>query len=612
MADEVAPWNLLQIALIAAYPCWQSFTRMPSGMSLLAVYLFLFVLCIPPIFIQLKLGNHQQKGVVKLLSTHFPIFKGVAITLIIQLFLMCVYMVPLVTHYGLFAIIAVIQQPYVWGHCANAWNMPSCVDDSPLSRDQYVHIPLNREQESPETQFFNYGYLQISANISDVRGFPQWNFSDSLKKMGVSIMPIAMVVTWKLIFLAIAFGGRVCGWILFILGPAFLTLLFVTLGYGHSNLDKNGTSTFLHNLYTLDLDQFNEIHPDTPLIKDWTAGFVLIMHSLPIWTAILPTMGKMTGTGRLSRNISWLLVVLVYAATCQLPQLTMAPYIGNLFEIENGLKYSIRGIDVAFTTMSASFANLDIPPAYALLFYLAIFLAGLMFLILAMFTILDNLVDGLCGWADTFRDHRRCVNFCAAFALIAVGVGAGILHTTQAGLYYIILMDQSVSKLFFITVVLYGLCLIVVYAKQNFGIAERVIVSVWATVSTIITGAIFLYCFVVELRTVPGYNGVKIGGTWDLVMWILASAPFLAIPAAAIHSFQVEEGSMKRKLRYVFCGTKQDRFDPPQEYGYHRPEPSAPPYGPSDPHMYAYMDDGYPMTDVPYSKVNEDEMNMHH
>ena len=65
-----------------------------------------------------------------------------------------------------------------------------------------------------------------------------------------------------------------------------------------------------------------------------------------------------------------------------------------------------------------------------------------------------------------------------------------------------------------------------------------------------------------------------------------------------------------QKLRYAFCGTKQDRFDPPQEYGYHRPEPSAPPYGPSDPHMYAYMDDGYPMSDVPYAKVNEDEMHM--
>ena len=60
---------------------------------------------------------------------------------------------------------------------------------------------------------FSHEYLQISDNISDVRGFPQWQFSDSFKKLGVSIVPIAMVITWKLIFLAIAFGGRVCGWV---------------------------------------------------------------------------------------------------------------------------------------------------------------------------------------------------------------------------------------------------------------------------------------------------------------------------------------------------------------------------------------------------------------
>ena len=35
--------------------------------------------------------------------------------------------------------------------------------------------------------------------------------------------------------------------------------------------------------------------------------------------------------------------MLVYAATCQLPQLTMAPYIGNLFEMGTNLKYNIRG-----------------------------------------------------------------------------------------------------------------------------------------------------------------------------------------------------------------------------------------------------------------------------
>ena len=52
----------------------------------------------------------------------------------------------------------------------------------------------------------------------------------------------------------------------------------------------------------------------------------------------------------------------------------------------------------------------------------------------------------------------------------------------------------------------------------------------------------------------PGYDGVKISGTWDLVAWIFASAPFLAVPAAAIHSFQVEEGSVK-KVKWELCKT---------------------------------------------------------
>ena len=41
----------------------------------------------------------------------------------------------------------------------------------------------------------------------------------------------------------------------------------------------------------------------------------------------------------------------------------------------------VSEMDVVFKTMAAAFANLEIPPAYALVFYLAIFLAGLMFLV---------------------------------------------------------------------------------------------------------------------------------------------------------------------------------------------------------------------------------------
>ena len=37
----------------------------------------------------------------------------------------------------------------------------------------------------------------------------------------------------------------------------------------------------------------------------------------------------------------------------------------------------------------------------------------------------------------------------------------------QAGVYYIILMDQSVFKLFFIIVIFYGFSLVIVYGKYT-------------------------------------------------------------------------------------------------------------------------------------------------
>jgi len=51
--------------------------------------------------------------------------------------------------------------------------------------------------------------------------------------------------------------------------------------------------------------------------------------------------------------------------------------------------------------------------------------------VVAMWTILDNLVDGLAAWSNVFTERRTCLNFCAGFALISVAVGASILHTTQ-------------------------------------------------------------------------------------------------------------------------------------------------------------------------------------
>lgn len=62
-------------------------------------------------------------------------FSGVGITLLIQLFLMSVYIVPMVTHYGMYSFIAIAKSPYVWGSCGNHWNIQPCVERLDVKAD---------------------------------------------------------------------------------------------------------------------------------------------------------------------------------------------------------------------------------------------------------------------------------------------------------------------------------------------------------------------------------------------------------------------------------------------------------------------------------------------
>lgn len=66
----------------------------------------------------------NKQGLLFKLHHFFP---GVGITLLLQLFLTCVYMVPYLTHHGMYAFIALAHTPYVWGDCANVWNTDRCI-----------------------------------------------------------------------------------------------------------------------------------------------------------------------------------------------------------------------------------------------------------------------------------------------------------------------------------------------------------------------------------------------------------------------------------------------------------------------------------------------------
>lgn len=60
---------------------------------------------------------------------------------------------------------------------------------------------------------YSNAYLGLSDSISNVTGFPVWNFTTQLQNVGISLLPVTLAVLWILVFLFTAFGARVSGWV---------------------------------------------------------------------------------------------------------------------------------------------------------------------------------------------------------------------------------------------------------------------------------------------------------------------------------------------------------------------------------------------------------------
>lgn len=597
MSNSIAPWNPLQFIVICSYTAFTSFFLPPEkGLSAVSVFVCLLLLCVPALFVQLKLGGYLQKGIVGIYSMFFPIWKGVGIAALLDLLLRIATFAPLVAQFGTYAFIAISDRSYVWGKCAEL-NLRTSADvacEDSIDASSFSGMFGNGHR--PEELFYRYEFLQLSRGPSHIDGFPQWSFTEIARKAEVSLMPVTLAIVWVLVFLLVGFGGRVCGWMLLLLGPTAISCLLAVLCYGYTHLDTDSALVFLQKQYRVRFSNRDQI------LEEWGKGFQLLMYSLPVWTAIAATMGKMCGRGRTIRNVGWLLLVIMYAVFSQLPPIAMAPYMGemeNLMQRNPSFIYQYStGPDLMMWQMPTAFTVLNIPPAYACIFFISAFIFSLMYLCLGCLTIVDNIVCGLEDWIEKKACSKVAVHLLVTFFVMCVAKGLGIIQTTRAGAWYSVLVDQSLYKLRFVIILLMALGYLVVYVKQNFALLERVLMAFWFGSSALFCAALWFYTFINEKNE---HSFMYMGWPdqldhWDIARWVIAAFPFIGIPIGAIHACYRARSSGSGVCKKLCCGITErvrehnlDNLPPPPP-----PEPTAPPY------MYTYMENSYPLDDVTY------------
>lgn len=580
-------WNLVEFTLLSIFPIHLSFLHIHKDLSVIIHFIFLSVLCIPPLFLQLKLGGHLQKGIVGMLSTYFPIWKGVGIAALVHLMLICIYQGPVVAEVASYMFISVAQQPYLWGTCDNSWNTNYC---SPGVVSSITGLPEMTKRSAYE--FYTLEFWQITDGIDHVHGFPHWRFTEAVSRMTVPMLPIASASVWLLVLLMVALGGRVFGWILAVVTPIAISCTLVVLGYGLARLDQEPTKEMLKIIFTIPDFKLSHFTSEDVFTK-CMSSFVHIQMALPLWFGIAPTMGKMTGFGKIHKNVTWLLMILMYGIFWMLPTLTMAPYLGNLIQKSQAILSDVplSGYPLIFDTMATAFSYLRIPPAYALLFYLSIFLYHVLFLCVAILTLVDNIMESLIPCLERNSINKTFINVVVTFLVVGVINALGVPHTTNAGPYFNTLMTVSLERLVFLVVVLTFIGLIVVYAKQNFSLAERIMMGVWFALSCLATAGIWVYKFV-HGQDELNYKGSVYSETWETISWIVSGVPFVFVVVGAIHAIMVGRGPCCQRFLGTFQeSSRQSRLDSGRTY--HRAEPSAPPY--------VYMDgDAFPLDHLPY------------
>ncbi|GFO47778.1 sodium-and chloride-dependent glycine transporter 1 [Plakobranchus ocellatus] len=574
MSSEIPHWNAVQFVIICVYTCFLSFFQSPhGGLSVVAVYISLLVLGIPVIFVQLKLGSYLQTSMLSMFTKFFPIWKGLGYTALIDLYIMLVTYAPLVAQLGTYAFIAIAEDDYLWSDCNKVKHFTQknemCSVNKPLRRS------MGQTPRRPEELFYT-----IFDGVSKL-------LTRNLRKERRDRDREAIVAA-----------------VLFLLGPGAVCCLLTVLGYGYHHLDNDDTVEYLKNLYVFkDSD-------DEHIFTIWTDSFKLLTYTFPLWTAICCTMGKLCGRSRKLRNLTWVMMLVVFLLVSQLPNLAMAPFLGNLYKKKpDYIQYSY-GLGRLMWQMPAAFTELNVPKAYALVFFISAFLFSFMFLCVGTLTIVDNIVDAIKKSLSCQSCNRITISIFVTFIVAVSALGIGSLQTMEVGHYVFLLITQSMDKLRYPYIFLLGVGLLVVYVKQNFGLIERIVMGCWFSVACIVCSAIWQYDLYDEWDKNSNRvsydelswprSGYFPGDEWTWVSWSLAAFPYVGILLGTIHACftachrggspvdeEVVDSSCCRKL---CCGTSQrvreqtgDDFGPPPLLP---SEPSAPPY------MYSYMENG--------------------
>ncbi|XP_069719061.1 sodium- and chloride-dependent glycine transporter 1 isoform X1 [Phaenicophaeus curvirostris] len=519
------------------YLCYRN-----GGGAFMFPYFIMLVFCgIPLFFMELSFGQFASQGCLGVWRVS-PMFKGVGYgMMVVSTYIGIYYNVVICIAFYYFFVSMTRVLP--WTYCSNPWNTPVCagVLDGNLSSHATFNLTniLNTTQKrtSPSEEYWRNYVLKLS---------------DDIGNLGEVRLPLlgCLGVSWVIVFLCLIKGVKSSGKVVYFTATfpyVVLTILFVR------GITLEGALTGITYYLTPQWDKILNA-------KVWGDAASQIFYSLGCAWGGLITMASYNKF----HNNCYRDSIIISITNC-----ATSVYAGFVIFSILGFMANHLGVDVskvadhgpglAFVAYPEALTLLPISPLWSVLFFFMLILLGLG----TQFCLLETLVTAIVDEVGNEWIIRR-----KTFVTLGVAVAGfllGVPLTTQAGIYWLLLMDNYAAS-FSLVVISCIMCVAImyIYGHRNYfkdiemmlGFPPPLFFQIcWRFISPAII--FFILVFTVIQYQPVSYNDY-VYPTWAIsIGFLMALSSVICIPIYAIYKVCCSEGdTLLERLKNATTASK--------------------------------------------------------
>ncbi|XP_053894438.1 sodium- and chloride-dependent glycine transporter 1 [Malaclemys terrapin pileata] len=505
------------------YLCYRN-----GGGAFMFPYFIMLVFCgIPLFFMELSFGQFASQGCLGVWRIS-PMFKGVGYGMMVVSTYIGIYynvVICLAFYYFFSSMTRVLP----WTYCTNPWNTPDCsgVLDAtnrsatpPLNLTQLLNHTLKRT--SPSEEYWRRYVLRLS---------------DDIGNLGEVRLPLlgCLGISWVVVFLCLFKGVKSSGKVVYFTATfpyVVLTILFVR------GITLEGAVTGIMFYLTPQWDKILDA-------KVWGDAASQIFYSLGCAWGGLITMASYNKF----HNNCYRDSIIISITNC-----ATSVYAGFVIFSILGFMAQHLGVDVsqvadhgpglAFVAYPEALTLLPISPLWSVLFFFMLILLGLG----TQFCLLETLVTAIVDEVGNDWIIRR--KMFVTLGMAVVGFLLGIPLTTQAGIYWLLLMDNYAAS-FSLVIISCIMCVSImyIYGHRNYfkdiemmlGFPPPLFFQIcWRFFSPAIIFFILVFT-VIQYRPIA-YN-TYVYPTWAIsIGFLMALSSVLCIPLYAVYKLCRAEG----------------------------------------------------------------------